>query len=208
MTATTTTPAATAGSRPSTLTLCASAAAVSLAAIALGHVTGAAPDERWQLAARYTARAAFLLFLPVFVASSWNRLWPSDASRFAMRRRRALGLSFATAHTIHLGALTAFQVTTGEVPNAVTLIGGGGAFLAMFAMVATSNDAAVRRLGRSWLRLHKVGIYWLWFVFTFSYAGRVAEGRLFFVPLLALALGGLALRIASRRARARRSRPA
>jgi DMSO/TMAO reductase YedYZ heme-binding membrane subunit len=205
MTATTTTPAATVRHRPSTLTLCASAAALALAAIAFGQITGAAPDERWQLAARYTARVAFLLFLPVFVASAWNRLWPSPASRFAVRRRRALGLSFATAHTIHLGALTSFQITTREVPDAVTLIAGGGAFVVMFAMVATSTDAAVRRLGRNWLRLHKAGVYWLWFVFTFSYAGRVAERRLAFVPLLALALGGLGLRIASwRRRRARR----
>jgi DMSO/TMAO reductase YedYZ heme-binding membrane subunit len=125
-----------------------------------------------------------------------------------VRRRRALGLSFATAHTIHLGALTTYSILASSVPDPVTIVFGGGAFVVMFAMVATSTDAAVRRLGRNWLRLHKVGIYWLWFVFTFSYAGRVAEGRLFFVPLLALAVGGLGLRIASWRARARRSRPA
>lgn len=189
--------------RPSIATLCAAAAILALAMIAVGFATGGDASERWQLAARYTARAAFLLFLPVYAASSWNRLWPSDASRWALRRRRALGLAFATAHAIHLGALTTFQVVENERPDAVTLIGGGGAFVAMFALVATSNDAAVRRLGRSWRRLHQVGVHWLWFIFAFSYFGRVAAGQLRFVPLFAAALAVLAMRIAARRRRAR-----
>lgn len=189
--------------RPATATLCAGAALLALGAVALGHGLGGAPDERWQLAARYTARLAFLLFLPVYVASAWNRLWPSAASKFALRRRRALGLSFATAHAIHLAALTAFQVTKGAVPDAVTLAGGGGAFVAMFAMAATSNDAAVRRLGKRWRTLHRVGVHWLWFIFAFSYFGRVAAGDLFFLPLLGAAVGGLALRIVVLRRRSR-----
>jgi DMSO/TMAO reductase YedYZ heme-binding membrane subunit len=207
---TTTTTATTSGARraalrPRTAAFCAAAAAIALAAVASGWVQGADTAERWQLAARYTARAAFLLFLPVYVASAWNRLWPSAASRFAMRRRRALGLAFATAHTIHLGALTAFQVTKGEMPDAVTIAVGGGAFVAMFALVATSNDAAVRRLGKRWRTLHRIGVHWLWFVFAFSYFGRVAEGRLGFVPLLGAAVGALGLRIVAWRRRRARS---
>jgi hypothetical protein len=57
----------------------------------------------------------------------------------------------------------------------------------MWAMVATSNHATVRRLGPRSRQLHTLGIYWLWFVFAFSYAGRVAEGRWMFVPFLAAA---------------------
>lgn len=188
---------------PSSVGLC---AVLALGCLSIGLAAGAAPDERWQLAARYTARLSFLLFLPVYAASAWHRLAPSAASRFVMRRRRAFGLGFATAHTVHLCALTTYQVTVEKWPDAATLIVGGGAYAAMFAMAATSNDAAVRRLGRSWRRLHSVGIHWLWFVFTFSYAGRVLGGRLAFAPFLAAALGGLGLRIAAARAR-RRSRP-
>jgi DMSO/TMAO reductase YedYZ heme-binding membrane subunit len=206
------TASATAAERPTrrarslTVPFCLAAAALASAAVATGFAFAATPDERWQLAARFTARTAFLLFLPVYVASSWNRLWPSEASRFAMRNRRSLGLAFATAHTIHLAALTTFQVTKEEMPDAVTLLGGGGAFVAMFALVATSNDAAVRRLGKSWRRIHKVGVHWLWFIFAFSYFGRVAEGQLFFVPFFGAALAGLGLRIAAaRKVRARRA---
>lgn len=202
---------ATAAVRPTrarslTVPFCLAAAAIASAAVATGFAFAPTPDERWQLAARFTARTSFLLFLPVFVASSWNRLWPSDASRFAMRNRRSLGLAFATAHTIHFVALAMTQTMRGEMPSAATLIGGGGAYVAMIAMVATSNDAAVRLLGKNWRRLHKVGIYWLWFIFTFSYTGRVASGKLFFVPFVAALLGGLGLRIwAARRSPSRRS---
>ena len=203
MTATTTAARARIPLRPATATLCAAAATVALAMIALGFASGGDTAERWQLASRYTARTAFLLFLPVYAASSWNRLWPSDVSRWVLRRRRALGLTFATAHAIHLGALTTFQLVRNETPDAVTLIGGGGAFVAMFALVVTSSDAAVRRLGRSWRRLHQVGVHWLWFIFAFSYFGRVAAGQLGFVPLFGAALAVLAMRIAARRRRSR-----
>lgn len=182
-----------------TLPLCGAIAVLAGALLAQAVLAAADPAEGWRLAARYTARFSFLCFLPVYIASAWHRLAPGDVSRWMMKNRRSLGLGFATAHTVHLGALTSFNLVAGQSPNLVTLVGGGGAYLLMFAMVATSNDAAVRRLGaRSWKRLHALGIHWLWFVFAFSYGGRVAEGRLAFVPLFGLALGGLGLRIAAR----------
>ncbi len=160
-----------------------------LLATGIGLRLGATPDERWLQAARYTAR------------SSWARLAPGRVTRALLRGRRGVGLGFAAAHTVHLAALTTYSVVAAKSPSAVTLVGGGGAYLAMFAMAATSNDAEVHRLGRAWRMLHTVGAYWLWFVFAFSYGGRVASGKLFFSPQLALALGALGLRIAARCAR-------
>ena len=192
--------------RPATAVFVVASAFVASALAAAGIAAGTDPEDGWQHAARYTARCSFLLFVPVFIASSWNRLWPSGLSRAVVRRRRALGLAFAAAHTVHLYALVTYSRMAGNTPDAVTGIVGGGAYVAMFAMVATSNDAAVRWLGASWRRLHKVGIYWLWFVFTFTYAGRVAGGKVDFVPLLAAALAAQGLRIAAwRRVRARRA---
>ena len=180
---------------------CAAATLGATLAALYGHGAASAPDERWQLAARYTARFSFSIFLPVFVASAWNRLAPGRVSRFLVRHRRALGLAFATAHTVHLAALVTYNVVAGKRPDVVTLVAGGGAYLVMFAMVATSNDASVRRLGRNWLRLHALGVYWLWFVFAFSYAGRTFGGNPGFAPLFAAAVAALALRIAAARAR-------
>ncbi|HVP31552.1 MAG TPA: hypothetical protein VMW35_20580 [Myxococcota bacterium] len=185
-----------------TIRLALAAAALACTAVAIGLALGADSAERWRLAARYTARLSFLVFVPVFAASAWHRLSPGAASRWLMRRRRSLGLSFATSHTVHLGALTMANLVAGTMPNATTLVGGGGAYGMLYLLAATSNDAAVRRLGaRRWQRLHRTGVYWLWFVFTFSYAGRVAGGRLELAPLLALALAAWALRIGAWRAR-------
>jgi DMSO/TMAO reductase YedYZ heme-binding membrane subunit len=191
--------------RPPTALFVAGAAIAAGAAAALGLAAGAAPDERWQLAARYTARCSFALFLPVYVASSWNRLWPSAAARAVVRRRRALGLAFAAAHTVHLVALVTYNAVTDQRPDAPTLVVGGGAYLAMFAMAATSNDAAVRRLGPHWRRLHRVGVHWLWFVFAFSYGGRTFGGQPAFAPLFAAALAALGLRVLARRKRRARA---
>ncbi len=175
-----------------------------LGAAAVLHGVLSAPDVAgsWQLAARYTARFSFLVFAVVYGASSWHRLLPSRASRWVMRRRRSLGLAFATAHTIHLGALVQFVRERGEMPDLVTLGVGGGAFLAMYALAATSSDAAVRRLGGArWQRLHRFGVHYLWFVFAFTYLGRMQRDPAFFAPLLVLAVALLGLRIAAFRAR-------
>jgi methionine sulfoxide reductase heme-binding subunit len=182
---------------------CAGALAGALGAADVGLAWGESGPEGLRLAARYTARFAFLLFLPVYAASAWHRLAPSAASRFVLARRRALGLAFASAHTVHLAALTGALRAAGETPDPATLVGGGGAYLLTFAMAATSSDAAVRRLGRHWRKLHRVGVHWLWFVFAFSYAGRVAAGDAFFAPFLVLALGALALRLVAWRTRRR-----
>lgn len=190
--------------RPALLPIVAPVTAAALAALFLGLQLGATPDESWKLAARYTARLSFWVFLAVYVASAWNRLRPGEFSRNLVRRRRAVGLAFAAAHGVHLVALVTYNVVTRQVPDAPTLLVGGGAYVALFAMAATSNDAAVRALGRRWGTLHRVGMHWLWFVFTFSYAGRVAGGDLTFVPMLAAALAALGVRIAAWRRRRER----
>ena len=44
-------------------------------------------------------------------------------------------------------------------------------------MALTSNNASQRRLGRTWHRLHLVGMHYVWFIFAFTYYGRLAGGR-------------------------------
>jgi DMSO/TMAO reductase YedYZ heme-binding membrane subunit len=182
--------------------LVALAAAGGATAVVAGVLAASDLAGSWQHAARYTARFAFLVFVVVYGASAWHRLAPSAASRFAMRNRRSLGLAFATAHTVHLAALIAFLRARNEVPDVLTLVVGGGAFVTMYVLAATSTDAAVRRLGPSrWKKLHRFGVHYLWFVFAFTYLGRLAEDAVFFAPFAALAVGVFALRLVARRSR-------
>jgi len=66
-------------------------------------------------------------------------------------------------------------------------------------MAETSSRAAMKAMGRNWKRLHKAGIHYLWFIFAFTYFGRIAdpEGAVFGMPLLAIAILVALLRIAA-----------
>jgi methionine sulfoxide reductase heme-binding subunit len=174
------------------------------AAILAGFVIGADHATQWLLAARYTARASFAVFLIVYSASSLLRLWPNEASKGLVRHRRQWGLGFALAHTIHLAALAYYNIIILNMPGLQALLGGGIAYGLMFVMAATSNAASMRALGRWWKRIHTAGIHWIWFVFTFSYLGRLFDPERWTqgAVLFPLCLAALSLRIwAWRRAR-------
>lgn len=143
-----------------------------LLAVAAGLVAGADAAERAGLAARWTARAALPLFLIAFLASTLVRRWPAGITRALLRRRRQWGLGFALAHTIHLAALAVNVIVYAPGRTWQSLIGGGLAYGMIYLMALTSTDGWQRRLGRWWGRLHTIGIYYIWFIFTASYAGR------------------------------------
>jgi len=156
-------------------------------------------SEGWQLAARYTARTSFLLFLWPYLASSVAKLWPNAATRALLRERRGLGLAFAGAHGVHLVALLTFIQVSGQPSSPVTVALGGFGFVLVALMAATSNDASVRLLGRNWPRLHALSLHYVWFIFVATYAGRVAKypqmGE--YVVLISLAFAALAVRLAA-----------
>ena len=177
-------------------------------AVLAGFAAGTSEIEQWHLAARWTARIGFPLFILTYSASSLLRLVPGDLFKAVVRDRRWWGLGFAACHTVHLGALVTFLLMSGEGRTLPVLLGGGLGYVLLYAMAFTSTDTARRAMGRNWKRLHTLGIHWLWAVFTFSYAGRVAAGvEMPYAALaLAIAVGALAFRIAAAfKARGRRS---
>jgi DMSO/TMAO reductase YedYZ heme-binding membrane subunit len=146
--------------------------------------------EGWMLAARHTARFSVLWFLVAFAAGPLARITRAGWARRLVRERRGIGLGFCVAHTVHLAAILGWM-THGGTPDPI----GGLVYLVLFAMAATSNDAAVRRLGpRRWLAAHTAGQYILWLVFAQTYLGRVlaADARpvhLALAAALALVMG-------------------
>ncbi len=175
-------------------------AIVGLAAIWLAFATGDSINRDWQLAASWTARGGFPIFLITYSASSLYRVFPGQVTRAILRNRRYWGLGFAVAHSIHLYALIIYIRVSGTPVETPTLIGGGFAYVMLYAMALTSNQWAMGRLDRNWKRLHRVGIHTLWGVFVFTYFGRALsadhqiEGRI----ALALAFTALALRLMPR----------
>ena len=178
------------------------------AALLFGLALGADRLEGWLLAARWTARAGFPVFIVAYAASSLARLWPSDLTRSIWQNRRWWGLGFFASHTIHLGALITYLQVSGDTRPWSVLIVAGGAYAMLFVMAATSNEVAMRALGKNWKRLHTFGIHYLWFIFFVSYLGRTMEpGKMAQGYIgVSIALAALGLRIAAwAKGRGRRS---
>jgi DMSO/TMAO reductase YedYZ heme-binding membrane subunit len=123
---------------------------------------------------RATAFSSSLPFLAAFVAAPFHALRPGPMSQWLMRHRRALGLSVAASHLCHLVAIVALMrayPSTGEGISPLTMVFGGGGFVFLALMAATSNDASQRALGRGWGGLHRLGLYVVWLDFIFTYSG-------------------------------------
>lgn len=157
-------------------------------------------EQGLALATRYTVRVSFPLFLLAYVASAWIRLAPSDASRWALRNRRYIGLSFALAHFIHLGMIVSYFALTPAEPEAIVVALGGLAYAFIALMALTSNDRSVKALGRNWTRLHTVGIHYVWLIFVLTYAPRLAEPEKLWIGVFGtgFAVAALGIRLAAR----------
>ena len=115
------------------------------------------------------------LFL-AFAASSLVTLFPSPATRWLMRNRRMLGLSFAAAMGWQLFFI--FWMLMGHWNFYLDVIHPlGGLFTRLFAygvlisLTVTSFSWPRRRMGpRAWRLLHKIGIYILWLAVWGTYA--------------------------------------
>ena len=174
-----------------------------IGALGAGFLFGQTVPEQWQLAARWTARAGFPVFLATYLASSLLRLSPAPWSRALARDRRSWGLGFAASHTIHFAALVMATSLSPEPRTIASLIPGGLAYTFILLMTLTSGNAAMRALGRSWKRLHSFGIHVIWLIYTLAYAKRIphADTRTVGLVMTTLALAALALRLAARRRR-------
>lgn len=151
------------------------AAALLLATAAMASALILADDAstRALLAARYTARAAFLGFVFVYLAGPARKLWPESAIvRGLAPRARHLGLAFALLMLVHLAAL-AVNVGFYRPRTLGSIALGGTVYMLLFAMALSSTDAAQRRMGEWWRRLHFIGLNAALATFLTSYASRL-----------------------------------
>jgi sulfoxide reductase heme-binding subunit YedZ len=120
-----------------------------------------------------SVRYALPLFLFAFTASSLATLWPGRLSRWLLRNRRYVGLGFAFGMLWHLSFIgySILQFGTlagGPTPKGLALDLVGLAFLIL--MTLTSFRRLARHMtSANWRRLHKTGIYVIWFVATYIY---------------------------------------
>jgi methionine sulfoxide reductase heme-binding subunit len=154
---------------------------------------------------RVTARSSIVLFLLAFTAAAVWRFWPNAWTRWQRQNRRYLGVSFAISHFVHLAAILELQRIAPDVvgANAITWIGGGLAYVFIAAMTITSFDRTTKMIGpRAWKVLHTTGSYYIWLIFASTYLGRAGKMPAY-IPVAALVVGAIGLRIAARIARSR-----
>jgi DMSO/TMAO reductase YedYZ heme-binding membrane subunit len=118
--------------------------------------------------------------------------------RWLVLHRRYLGLAAAFAHTVQFGYIVLYTGASADGIDPVTLVAAGGAFVFLWLMALSSNDFAVRRLGRWWKRLHRVGIHYLWVVFVYTFGG-IALFAPWYWSFVAVGIAGLLLRVIARR---------
>lgn len=149
-------------------------------------------------AARYTARFSFPIFIAAWSASALAILWPGGWRSVMLRRRRAIGLSFAAAHFVHLAALLVVVLVFGAERSMATIYGGGFGYVMVALMALTSNDWSVRRIGsRNWKVLHTFGALVIAVIFAVSYAGRLDIKPWLAIPALSLLGGAVLLKAAA-----------
>jgi DMSO/TMAO reductase YedYZ heme-binding membrane subunit len=119
---------------------------------------------------RYTARASFILFLLPFIARPLAQLINIPATRWLVRNRRTLGLTFAICMAGHFVPTMILLATEEESSDIVTLTLGPIVYIATALMALTSFEKYKRKTGRHWRLLHSTGNYLILSLMVFSYA--------------------------------------
>jgi hypothetical protein len=93
-----------------------------------------------------TGRSSLILFEIAFKSSSLVSLWPTSFSRWTLRNRRWVGLSFASSHFIHLGLIVSMTVLFPDPfvsqQSMAQWVFDGLAYGFVFLMALTSTDQA------------------------------------------------------------------
>lgn len=168
-------------------------------------------EDAVRLVIRETARTSLLLFLMTFMTRPFQKLLKNNLSKWLMINRRYLGISFGISHLIHMSLIIWLIITFAEgdwlsiAPLSSYIIGGIG-YLFILAMLATSNDRAIKKLGRKrWKLLHTTGMYSLYLIFLVSYLGLIEVNQAFYLPIFALLIAAGGIRLYALRTRSRKA---
>jgi sulfoxide reductase heme-binding subunit YedZ len=183
-------------------------AAMSLGYLVIGVATPQAAVNMIRLSVQLASPWVFL----AFVARPMSQLFPGNLSKWLVRNRRYLGLSFAVGfgwQAVFIGVLLALHNAYywEELHNDVDLLLRLASYVFLFALTLTSFFPVRRRMRpEHWRWLHLVGIWYFWAAIWASYAPMALsdEAKTIDVVYTAIGLIVLVLRIAAHlRTRAR-----
>ena len=107
-----------------------------------------------------SGEASARLLILALCATPLSMLFPGWwGSRFLIRNRRAFGVAAFAYGCLHLvlyvASLNSFAMFWGQIRWTYVWLG-WLAFLLMIPLAVTSNNAAMRRMGRGWKKLHRL----------------------------------------------------
>jgi methionine sulfoxide reductase heme-binding subunit len=128
-------------------------AALALAIIVSASLIFPESGRAWQHASRWTADLSAIIFLSLFVPAA-KRCW----GIITMHSR---AWAFLTVHLIHAGAFITYHLLThGPAVRTIILGGAGYVFVATLPFISPTDRP----------RLHRFGQWYLWFIFTATFA--------------------------------------
>ena len=186
--------------RPTTAEWMGGALCIGLAIVLIARIV-ATPGERELMGLRATARWSFILF---WLASTGHALTTLFGPRFQYlgQRARDLGLSFASAHLVHLGLVAwVLHFAAEPFPRSSFIFFGIGVFwIYLLALLS------IRRLNamlnpRIWRILRTIGVEYISLAFLSDFFVNPFQSGirnlLAYLPFLALAIAGPLLRLAA-----------
>ena len=124
-------------------------------------------DDDIRIPIRHTAQIAFALYIVVLVARPLQQLLRMDWTAALLRKRRLIGVAFASVMTAHLGLIAYRFGTQPELEYPLfSLLFGGTAYALFYLMLITSFDGPKKLLGpRRWKILHRTGLVFAALIF-------------------------------------------
>ena len=150
-------------------------------------------------ALRASARFSFLLFWGAYAGSLLRKL-PFAPAQWLSRRGRQCGLSFAAAHSVHLGLiLWLFHVSAKQPVSDFIIVQDGIGFGFMYLLVIFSFEFARKTLSPPvWRAVFNLGLEYIAYVFATDFILQHLHGReeftLLYWPFTLMLVGTAAYR--------------
>lgn len=177
-------------------------AGLTFAVICVGLVViGVSTPEATVSMIRLSVQLASPWIFLAFVATALAQLFPVSFSRWLLRNRRYVGLSFAAGfgwQALFIAVLFALHSDYywQELHNTADLILRMLSYLLLLALTVTSFFPVRRAMRpKDWRVLHLVGIWYFWAAIWVSYAGTVLAGDTRVVAIAFVVAGLLVLTV-------------
>jgi len=147
-------------------------------------------DSTIRMMLRASAQASFTVLILILIARPLFQLHKNTASKWLMRNRTLLGVTFAGIHIAHLSLilLRAYEIQTFHLVLSENILG-VIAYLMIIAMLITSFKKPRQMMGaKSWKVLHKFGLYTITLAFVLIIAPSSLDKISDFNPSIAVLL--------------------